>query len=74
MGTQRAQRELTYQLPRNGEMMVSPLSKISEFLKGPQGRKLTEQAKRYAQDPSNRAKAQQMIDKLRGGKGSSGKH
>ncbi|MCU1662015.1 MAG: hypothetical protein JWR58_2080 [Pseudonocardia sp.] len=55
-------------------MMVSPLSKISEFLKSPQAQKLTEQAKRYAQDPRNRAKAQQMIDKLRGGKGGSGKH
>ena len=55
-------------------MMVSPFSKISKFLKGQQGQKLTEQAKRYAQDPRNRAKAQQMIDKLRGGKGSSGKH
>jgi len=58
----------------NGEMMVSPLSKIGEFLKGPQGRKLTEQAKRYAQDPRNRAKAQQLINKLRGGKGGSGRH
>jgi hypothetical protein len=55
-------------------MMASSLSKIGEFLKSPQGRKLAEQAKRYAQDPRNRAKAQQMIDKLRGGKGGSGKH
>jgi hypothetical protein len=55
-------------------MMASPLSKIGEFLKSPQGRKLVEQAKRYTQDPRNRAKAQQMIDNLRGGKGNSGKH
>jgi hypothetical protein len=55
-------------------MMANPLSRISEFLKSPQGRKLTEQARRYAQDPRNRAKAQQMIDKLRGGKGGSGRH
>jgi hypothetical protein len=49
--------------------MSSPFRKISEFLKSPQGRKYTEQAKSYARDPRNRAKAKQMIEKFRGGKG-----
>lgn len=55
--------------------MATPFKKVGEFLKSPQGRKLTEQAKGYARDPRNRAKAKQMFDKLRGGKGGgSGRH
>jgi hypothetical protein len=54
--------------------MASPFKKVGEFLKSPQGRRITEQAKTYARDPRTRAKAQQMIDKLRGKGGGSGRH
>ncbi|HEX4252976.1 MAG TPA: hypothetical protein VH008_34260 [Pseudonocardia sp.] len=54
--------------------MARPLSKLGAFLRSPQGRRLTEQAKSYAQDPRNRAKAKEMLDRFRGGKGSSGRH
>lgn len=49
--------------------MPGMFQKIQQFLKSPQGRKYTEQAKRYAQDPKNRAKAQDMVKKFRGGGG-----
>ena len=51
--------------------MPGLFQKVQQFLKSPQGQKYTEQAKRYAQDPKNRAKAQQMLNKFRGGKGGS---
>jgi hypothetical protein len=41
------------------------VEKIQQFLKSPQGRKYTEQAKRYAQDPKSRAKAQEMVNRFR---------
>lgn len=47
--------------------MAGAFSKITAFLRSPQGRRLTEQAKQYAKDPRNRAKAKQMIDKFKGG-------
>ena len=46
--------------------MPGMFAKVTDFLKSPQGRKYTEQAKRYAQDPKNRAKAQEMLKKFRG--------
>ena len=46
--------------------MPGLFSKVSQFLKSPQGRKYTDQAKRYAQDPKNRAKAQQLLGRFRG--------
>ena len=46
--------------------MPGLFQKVQEFLKSPQGRKYTDQAKRYAQDPKNRAKAQEMLGKFRG--------
>lgn len=49
--------------------MPGLMQKIQQFLRSPQGRKYTEQAKRYAQDPKNRAKAQEMLRKFRGGGG-----
>ena len=49
--------------------MPGLFAKVSEFLKSPQGRKYTEQAKRYAKDPKNRSRAQDMIKKFRGGGG-----
>lgn len=45
------------------------IQKVSAFLRSPQGRKYTEKAKRLAQDPKNRAKAQEMMRKFGGGKG-----
>ncbi|WP_255426988.1 hypothetical protein [Pseudonocardia sp. C8] len=42
------------------------MQRIQAFLKSPQGRKYTEQAKRMASDPRNRAKAQQMLSRFRG--------
>ncbi|OLL73747.1 hypothetical protein Ae168Ps1_2132 [Pseudonocardia sp. Ae168_Ps1] len=49
--------------------MPGLFQKVSEFLKSPQGRKYADQAKRYAQDPRNRAKAQETLKKVFGGKG-----
>jgi len=47
--------------------------KVSQFLKSPQGRKYSDQAKRYASDPRNRAKAQQMLSRFRGKGGGAGR-
>ncbi len=33
--------------------MASMFQKIADFARGPQGRRVTEQVKRYAQDPKN---------------------
>jgi hypothetical protein len=44
-------------------------SKVQQFLRSPQGRKYTDQAKRYASNPQNRQKMQGMLSKFRGGKG-----
>jgi hypothetical protein len=41
------------------------VQKVQEFLRSPQGRRYTEQAKRYAQDPKNRAKAQELLKRFR---------
>ncbi len=49
--------------------MPSLFQKIQQFLRSPQGQKMTDQAKRYASDPRNRAKAQDMLKKFRGGGG-----
>ena len=46
--------------------MPGLFSKVSAFLKSPQGRKYTDRAKRYASDPKNRQKAQGMLNKFRG--------
>ena len=46
--------------------MPGLIQKVQQFLKSPQGRKYTDQAKRLAQDPKNREKAQQMLHKFRG--------
>lgn len=48
--------------------MAGIVAKVQEFLRSPQGRKYTEQAKRYAQDPKNRAKAQELFKRFGGGK------
>lgn len=45
--------------------MASLFSKISSFLRSPQGRRATEKAKQLAKDPHKRAQAQQMLKKLR---------
>ena len=49
--------------------MPSLIGRITKFATSPQGRRLAAQAKRYASDPKNRDKAQQMLKKFRGGKG-----
>ncbi len=46
--------------------MPGLIEKVQQFLKSPQGRKYTDQAKRYAQDPKNRAKAQDLLSRFRG--------
>ena len=46
--------------------MPGMFQKVTHFLRSPQGRKFTEQAKRYASDPKNRAKAQGMLGRFRG--------
>ena len=40
------------------------MDRISKFAKSKQGRELTEQAQRYASDPKNRAKLDNMRKKL----------
>jgi hypothetical protein len=54
--------------------MPGLFQKVQEFLRSPQGRKYADQAKRYASDPKNRAKAQEMINKFRGKGGRGGAH
>ena len=49
-----------------GVVMPGLFQKVSDFLKSPQGRKYTDQAKRYASDPKNRAKAQEVLNRFRG--------
>lgn len=51
---------------REGVVVPNLFQKVQEFLRSPQGRKYTDQAKRFAQDPKNRAKAQDMINRFRG--------
>ena len=36
--------------------MAGLMSKVARFARGPQGRKMADQAKRYASDPKNRQK------------------
>ncbi|MCS7480118.1 hypothetical protein ACFFQW_07195 [Umezawaea endophytica] len=45
--------------------MASLFSKIAAFVRSPQGRRVTEQAKQMAKDPRKRAQAQQMFRKFR---------
>jgi hypothetical protein len=40
------------------------MNRISKFAKSKQGRELTEQAQRYASDPKNRAKLDNVRKKL----------
>jgi hypothetical protein len=40
------------------------MNKITKFARSKQGRELTEQAKRYASDPKNRAKLDEYRRKL----------
>ncbi|MDD7940428.1 hypothetical protein PHK61_18540 [Actinomycetospora lutea] len=61
--------------PHQGVVVPGLFSKIQEFLRSPQGKKYTDQAKRYAQDPKNRQKAQDALNKFRGkGGGQGGGH
>ncbi|AHH98071.1 hypothetical protein GCM10010174_05180 [Kutzneria viridogrisea] len=45
--------------------MASLMSKLTDFLRSPQGRKLTEQVKRAAQDPKNQQRVREAVRKLR---------
>lgn len=45
--------------------MASVLNKIKEFLRSPQGRKLTEQLKQAAKDPKNQQRLRDAMRKLR---------
>jgi hypothetical protein len=59
----------THRISIPKECLVPGLfQKVQDFIKSPQGRKYTDQAKRYAQDPKNRAKAQEMFKRFGGGK------
>ncbi len=44
--------------------MAGLLSKVARFAQSPQGRKMTDQAKRMASDPKNRQKVEQYRKKL----------
>ncbi|GGP46753.1 hypothetical protein [Saccharothrix coeruleofusca] len=45
--------------------MASLFSKLAAFARSPQGRRVTEKVKYAAQDPRNRAKAQQLLRKFK---------
>jgi hypothetical protein len=45
--------------------MSSLFDRIGKIARSPQSRRMVEQAKRVAQDPKNKAKAQQLVNKLR---------
>ena len=44
--------------------MAGLLSKVARFASSPQGRRMADQAKRYASDPKNRAKIEQYRKKF----------
>ncbi|GAA1097086.1 hypothetical protein ACFU8R_03215 [Pseudonocardia alni] len=46
--------------------MAGIIGRISAFLKSPQGRRYSDQAKRMASDPRNRRRAQDMLRRFRG--------
>ncbi len=50
---------------------MSIFKKVTDFAKSPQGKKAVEQAKKYAQDPKNKEKIDQVKNKITG-KGKSG--
>lgn len=39
---------------------MSLLNKVTQFARGPQGRRLTDQAQRWARDPKNRRQIEQI--------------
>ena len=45
--------------------MASLFSKIAAFVRSPQGRRVTDQAKQMAKDPRKRAQAQEVLRKFR---------
>jgi hypothetical protein len=45
---------------------MSLVSKISRFARSPQGKKLTGQAQRWASDPKNKRKIQQLRSRYAG--------
>lgn len=45
--------------------MASLFSKIAAYVRSPQGRRMTDQAKRMAKDPRKRAQAQEVLRKFR---------
>ena len=50
--------------PGYGPSVPSLMNRISKFARSKQGRELTDQAKRYASDPKNRAKLDGYRKKL----------
>ena len=44
--------------------MAGLMSKVARFANSPQGRRLADQAKRYASDPKNRQKIEQYRKKF----------
>ena len=46
--------------------MPSLISRISRFARSPQGRRLGDQARRFASKPENRRKAQDILSRLTG--------
>ncbi|GAA4559837.1 hypothetical protein GCM10023193_18380 [Planotetraspora kaengkrachanensis] len=51
----------------NGQM-AKLIERIKEYLRGPQGRRMTEKAKTMARDPRNRERLQRLMDRMRGHK------
>jgi hypothetical protein len=55
-------------------VMMSLFKKVTDFAKSPQGKKVMDQAKKYASDPKNKEKIDQVKNKFmgKGGSGSQG--
>ncbi len=58
-------RALPSRTPDTQETPVPLIHRIRAFLAGPQGRRLTEQGRRYAADPRNQQRARSLLARLR---------
>ena len=53
-------------IPPTSGVTVPLLDRIRAFLSGPQGRRLTDQARRTASDPRNQRRARDLFTRKRG--------
>ncbi|MFC0556342.1 hypothetical protein ACFFHJ_36100 [Planotetraspora thailandica] len=48
--------------------MANIVERIKQYLRGPEGKRMTEKAKSMARDPRNKERMQRFMDRLRGHK------